>query len=170
MVLKTSKNIIGKKVPLFSSLKPSEINVVMIICNHCPYVKFRMPAISKFVDDYKNIVNIIAVNSNDNTSYPEDGPEYMDEFKKYYNLKCDYFFDGDQSIAKAYEAVCTPEFYIIDKDGLVFYHGEFDPSHTSNNLTPSGSSLRHALDLCLTNKPLCFEPNSSFGCSIKWKM
>ena len=78
-------------------------------------------------------------------------------------------FDKDQSIAKAYGAVCTPEFYVIDEDDTIVYHGELDPSHTSNDLMPTGSSLRHALDLTLAGKSIDWEPNPSFGCSVKWK-
>ena len=60
-------------------------------------------------------------------------------------------------------------FYVIDHNNIIQYHGELDPSHTANDLVPTGSSLRHALDLVLTDKPITWEPNPSFGCSIKWK-
>ena len=140
-------------------VQPNRVNLVMIICNHCPYVLFRMPAISKLVKDYSDRVHCIAVNSNDasTTTYdssPEDAPEFMEDFVNKYGLACDYIFDEDQSIAREYGAVCTPEFYVVNEAGIIVYHGELDPSHTSNDLMPTGSSLRHALDLTLVDKPI----------------
>ena len=171
-MLMTSENMIGKKAHPIDDVKG--IRLVMIICNHCPYVLFRMPAISKIVKEYNKRVHCIAVNSNDaspttDDSSPEDGPEFMEDFVNKYGLACDYIFDEDQSIAKAYGAVCTPEFYVIDEDDTIVYHGELDPSHTSNDLMPTGSSLRHALDLTLVGKSIDWQPNPSFGCSVKWK-
>ena len=168
----TSENMIGKKAHPIDDVKG--VRLVMIICNHCPYVLFRMPAISKIVKEYNKRVHCIAVNSNDaspttDDSSPEDGPEFMEDFVNKYGLACDYIFDEDQSIAKAYGAVCTPEFYVIDEDDTIVYHGELDPSHTSNDLMPTGSSLRHALDLTLVGKSIDWQPNPSFGCSVKWK-
>ncbi len=155
-------------------VQPNKVNLIMIICNHCPYVLFRMPAISKLVKDYKDQVRIVAVNSNDaspttDDSSPEDAPELMTAFTEQWDLECAYVFDEDQSIAQEYGAVCTPEFYVVNEDGIIVYHGELDPSHTINKLMPTGSSLRHALDLTLTNKSINWEPNPSFGCSVKWK-
>lgn len=174
MVLKVSENMIGERPRLVGAMKEGEVNLLMIICNHCPYVLFRMAAISSLVRDYKDIVNIVAVNSNDASpdtedSNPQDAPEFMPEFVEKYDLECEYIFDEDQSIAKDYGAVCTPEFYLMDKDGVIVYHGELDPSHTSNDLMPSGSSLRHAIDLTLAGKQINWDPNPSFGCSVKWK-
>ena len=167
--------MIGQTPEYFANMETGKVNLVMIICNHCPYVLFRMPAISRLVKDYKDIVKITAVSSNDHTpasqdSKPEDAPELMPVFKEKYDLQCDYIYDADQSIALNWGAVCTPEFYITNTQGVVVYHGELDPSHTSNNLMPTGSSLRHALDLTLTGKPISWEPVPSFGCSIKWRL
>tara|TARA_B110000908_G_C10019576_1_gene342305 strand:+ start:229 stop:633 length:405 start_codon:yes stop_codon:yes gene_type:complete len=133
-----------------------------------------MPAISQIVKDYKDQVNIVAVNSNDaspttDDSSMEDAPELMPAFIERWDLQCEYVFDEDQSIAREYDAVCTPEFYIVNEEGVIVYHGELDPSHTSNRLMPTGSSVRHALDLTLVGKPINWTPNPSFGCSVKWK-
>ena len=173
MSLEISNSMIGERV--INLVKPGQLNLIMIICNHCPYVLFRMPAISQLVKDYKDRVNIVAVNSNDaspttDDSSPEDAPELMTAFTEQWDLECAYVFDEDQSIAQEYGAVCTPEFYVVNEDGIIVYHGELDPSHTSNELMPTGSSLRHALDLTLIDKPITWEPNPSFGCSVKWKL
>lgn len=153
---------------------PNKVNLVMIICNHCPYVLFRMDAISQLVKDYRDTVRIVAVNSNDpspdtDDSSPEDSVEFMPAFVERWDLGCAYVHDNDQSIAREYGAVCTPEFYVVDTNGIIVYHGELDPSHTSNKLMPTGSSVRHALDLTLVDKPINWEPIPSFGCSVKWK-
>ena len=171
-MLLTSDSMVGASPTQL--VQPNRVNLVMIICNHCPYVLFRMPAISKLVKDYSDRVHCIAVNSNDasTTTYdssPEDAPEFMEDFVNKYGLACGYIFDEDQSIAREYGAVCTPEFYVVNEAGIIVYHGELDPSHTSNDLMPTGSSLRHALDLTLVDKPINWEPNPSFGCSVKWK-
>lgn len=169
MVLKVSDNMVGQPAMTIGGMTPGTPSLVMIICNHCPYVLFRMQAISQLVKDYNDRVYCIAVNSNDSSKYEEDAPELMPEFKNKHGLVCDYIFDEDQSIAKSYGAVCTPEFYVVDSEGIIVYHGELDPSHTSNDLFPTGSSLRHALDLTLVGKSIDWEPNPSFGCSVKWK-
>ena len=119
MSLETSDNMIGKQA--FYPAVEGQVNLIMIICNHCPYVLFRMPAISKLVKDYRHDVNIVAVNSNDaspetDDSNPKDAPEHMPAFVEKWDLQCPYIFDEDQSIAVAYGAVCTPEFYVTDKN------------------------------------------------------
>lgn len=167
MVLSVSDSMMGKQA--FYPAEQGEVNLVMIICNHCPYVLFRMPAISQLVKDYRDRVRCFAINSNDHSRYAEDAPELMPEFQEKWDLQCDYIHDSDQDIARAYGAVCTPEFYVVDRDGVIVYHGELDPAHTSNDLVPTGSSLRHALDLTLAGKPITWEPNPSFGCSVKWR-
>ncbi len=168
-MLTTSKNMISKPALFFEQMKVGKVNLIMIICNHCPYVLFRIKAIARLINDYKDIINIVAINSNDPGPHPEDHPDAMPAFKTLHRLNCEYVYDYDHKIAKAYEAVCTPEFYVVNNDGLISYHGEFDPSHTNNNLMPTGSTLRHAIDYTLINKRIDWEINSSFGCSIKWK-
>lgn len=175
MVLRTSDNMVGRTARYFGPMRHQEVNLVMIICNHCPYVLFRMPAISQLVRDYRELAQIVAVNSNDHTpdtpdSKAEDSPDLMPAFVERWDLRCDYIYDADQSIARDYGALCTPEFYVVGRDGVIAYHGELDPSHTSNRLTPTGSSLRHALDLVLAGKHISWTPNPSFGCSVKWRM
>lgn len=166
--------MIGKPARYIGQMQEGTVSLVMIICNHCPYVLFRMPQISQLVKDYKDDVCIVAVNSNDaspttDDSHPEDAPELMPAFVERWDLQCDYIFDEDQTIARDYGAVCTPEFYVVDRNGIIVYHGELDPSHTTNRLMPTGSSLRHALDLALVGKEINWTPNPSFGCSVKWK-
>lgn len=174
-MIKFSDSMVGKPARFFGPMRHGEVNLVMVICNHCPYVTFRMPAISRLVCDYMDRVTVVAVNSNDHTpdtpdSKPEDSPDLMPEFSRRWDLRCDYVYDADQSIARDYGAVCTPEFYVVGRDGIIAYHGELDPSHTSNNLMPTGSSLRHALDLVLVGKGIPWVPNPSFGCSVKWRV
>ena len=165
MALLESQGMVGKKARMIGPLVEGEVGLVMFICNHCPFVKERMEAIAAISRDYKDRVNMVCVNSND---HPEDIPELMPAFAGEWGLKCKYMFDADQTIAKDYGAVCTPEFYVVDKDGIIVYHGELDPSHKKNGLKPSGSSLRHALELTIAERKIDWTVTPSFGCSIKW--
>lgn len=172
-MIKESNNTVGQLAQEFSHFKHGQVNLLMFICNHCPYVRYRMPAIAQLVREYKDVVNIVAINSNDSTPgiedvYIEDAPEYMPLFKQKYGLECEYIYDKDQQLAKAYNIECTPEFVVVDKNNVIAYHGEFDPSRKTNELTPSGSTLKHALDLILINQPITWVQKPSFGCSIKW--
>lgn len=174
-MIKESINTVGQTAQQFLQFKPKQVNLLMFICNHCPYVRYRMPAITQLVREYKDVVNIVAINSNDSTPgiedrYIEDAPEYMPLFKQKHGLECDYIYDKDQTIAKAYSIECTPEFIIVDRKGLIAYHGEFDPSRKTNELIPSGSTLKHALDLVLIDQPITWKQQPSFGCSIKWSL
>ena len=169
MVLKTSESMVGSNAEYYvGPMRPDQINLLMVICNHCPYVLYRMPTISQIVKDYKDKINCVAVNSNDSTDYPEDAPELMPAFKEKWDLQCDYIYDQDHIVAKSYGAVCTPEFFLI-KNGTIIYHGELDPAHTSNDLASTGSSLRLAIEYALVDRDIDWKYNSSFGCSIKWK-
>lgn len=173
-MIKESVSTVGNQAYQFAQFKQNQVNLIMFICNHCPYVLYRMPAISQLVDDYKDAINIVAINSNDSSpstydSHPEDAPEYMPAFKIKHNLNCEYIFDADQSLAKQYNIQCTPEFVLTDKNGIVVYHGELDPSRKTNQLKSTGSSLRHAIELTVVGQKLTWHPAASFGCSIKWK-
>lgn len=172
-MIKESVSTVGRTAHEFLQFKTGQTNLLMFICNHCPYVKYRMTAISQLVREYMDVVNIVAINSNDSTPgiedrYIEDSTEYMPLFKKRYGLECEYIYDADQILANAYNIECTPEFVIVNKQGIIAYHGEFDPSRKSNELVPSGSTLKHALDLILTDQPITWTQQPSFGCSIKW--
>jgi peroxiredoxin len=174
---------IGTPIPEFSlpdvtsgevlssaSLFRGNIGVVAFICNHCPYVQHIREALAQFgrYCDEKG-VKMVAISSNDPSSYPDDGPEKMAEEAKRSGFTFPYLFDESQAVAKSFRAACTPEFYVFDRDAKLAYRGQFDESRPRNDVIPTGGDVRAAVDALLSGH----EPNSdqkpSIGCSIKWK-
>ncbi|HTM46541.1 MAG TPA: thioredoxin family protein [Polyangiaceae bacterium] len=144
--------------------------VVAFICNHCPFVKNLKPALAEF-GRYcaAQGVNLVAISSNDVSNYPQDSPEKMREDAQEQGYSFPYLFDDSQAVAKAFDAACTPEFYVFDSDGLLAYHGQFDDSRPNNGIVPSGSDLRAAVDALLQGERPNAVQKQSIGCNIKWK-
>ena len=144
--------------------------VVMFICNHCPFVKHVAGELAALGRDYlqKN-VDIVAINSNDIEAYPADGPAAMQEEARQRGYDFPYVLDADQSVAKAYRAACTPDFFVFDADLKLVYRGQLDASRPSNNLPVTGSDLRAALDAVLDGGMPAREQVPSIGCNIKWR-
>ena len=144
--------------------------VIMFICNHCPYVKHVNPAIVQLAKDYQSRgVRFIAINANDIENYPDDSPEHMKETAVTVGYTFPYLFDETQEIAKAYQAACTPDFYVFDHDLHLIYRGQLDNARPGNEIKPDGSSIRVALDAVLNGQPVSIEQKPSMGCNIKWK-
>ncbi|ARG97663.1 thioredoxin family protein [Legionella micdadei] len=159
----------GKKVNLNESSK-GKITVVMFICNHCPYVKHINKELTCLANDYiPKGVKFYAINSNNVESYPDDSPENMKKTASIEGYPFPYLFDETQEVAKAYQAACTPDFYVFDSNLKLSYRGQLDDSRPGNHIAVTGNSIRQALDCLLTNQPLDFEQKPSLGCNIKWK-
>lgn len=144
--------------------------VIMFICNHCPYVKHVNPELSRLALDYslKN-VRFIAINSNDVIAYPDDAPEHMKRVAEIEGYTFPYLIDETQEVAKAYQAACTPDFYIFDHNLSLVYRGQLDDSRPGNQIKSSGSSVRDALDALIQGKVVPALQKPSIGCNIKWK-
>lgn len=151
-------------------LKSPIATVIMFICNHCPYVKHIQTKLVDVAKHYqtKNIA-FIAISSNDINYRTEDGPEFMRQVADTLGFTFPYLFDETQAIAKAYQAACTPDFYIFDKDLLCVYRGRFDNSTPGNNQPVTGLDLTQALDQIIAGKTVSIEQYPSVGCNIKWK-
>lgn len=161
--------ISGHKVGLSSSQK-SKATVIMFICNHCPYVKHINRELSKLANDYiKKAVRFIAINSNDVAAYPDDSPENMKKTALKEGYPFPYLYDETQEVAKAYQAACTPDFYVFDTNLELVYRGQFDDSRPGNLIEVTGRSIRQTLDCLLSNLPVDTEQKPSLGCNIKWK-
>jgi thiol-disulfide isomerase/thioredoxin len=159
----------NKKVAL-KELKFDKAIVIMFICNHCPYVKHIQSKLVELVKHYQSKgIAFIAINSNDAHAYPADGPDKMHEEAKKHHYTFPYLFDETQSVAKAYRAACTPDFFIFDKDFSCVYRGRFDPSTPGNNYPVSGDDLRQALDHMIAGQAVNADQKASLGCNIKWK-
>ncbi len=143
--------------------------VVMFLCNHCPYVKHVNAELVHVARDYlPRGAAFIAISSNDVTRYPEDGPEAMKQVAAEEGYPFPYLYDADQRVARAYDAACTPDFYVFDSAQALVYRGRFDGSTPGNGLPVTGAELRAALDAVLTGQTVPGDQRPSLGCSIKW--
>lgn len=154
----------------FEDLKGSKGTLVMFICNHCPFVHHVISEIVMIANDYRvQGLGIIAISSNDVVKYPQDSPELMSEFALENKIDFPYLYDESQETAKAYQAACTPDFYLFDNQNKLFYRGQLDDSRPGNGIPLSGSDLRGAIDALIYNRSLKEPQKPSLGCGIKWK-
>jgi peroxiredoxin len=161
--------VFGKTVSL-DELKSDKATVIMFICNHCPFVKHVDEAIVSLAKDYQaKGVSVIAISSNDVENYPQDSPELMKEEAEKVGYTFPYLYDETQEVAKAYDAACTPDFYVFDKDLKCAYRGQLDDSRPGNDKPVTGKDLRAALDEILEGKEVSAPQIPSLGCNIKWK-
>ena len=144
--------------------------LVVFACNHCPFVIHLAAALGDFAREISALgVNTVAINSNDLARYPQDGPELMIPFAAEYRWDFPYLLDESQEIAKAHGAVCTPDFFLFDDNGLLFYTGQFDDSRPRSGLESHGGDLREAVRRMLDDEEPLARPYPSSGCNIKWK-
>tara|TARA_Y100000748_G_scaffold112267_1_gene93980 strand:+ start:322 stop:873 length:552 start_codon:yes stop_codon:yes gene_type:complete len=162
-------NTVSNKHFSSNELDNSKPSLIMFICNHCPYVIHYHSEIQQISKDYKDLINIVAISSNDVEIYPQDGPQEMSDLWEELGLSFPYLFDETQMIAKAYKAECTPESYLFDSNKKLVYRGRLDESTPNSNIQPSGKDIRNALDNLLNNAEIDSEQFPSMGCNIKWK-
>jgi peroxiredoxin len=144
--------------------------LVMFICNHCPYVKHVRDELARLGKDYENSdLGIVAISSNDIQEYPSDSPEEMKAEAERYGYVFPYLYDEDQSVAAAYTAMCTPDFFLFDSDRTLVYRGRLDGSRPNTGVPVTGEDLRSAIEATLSGEPVSEEQYPSMGCSIKWK-
>jgi len=161
-------NIDGKMVSL-NDFQGKPL-LVMFICNHCPFVKHireKLAEIGKVFQE-KNI-GVVAINSNDVSTHPEDSPEKMKVESKEAGYSFPYLFDETQEIAKAYRAACTPDFYLFDRNHRLAYRGQLDDSRPGNKVPVTGRDLVGAAEILLAGGDMPSVQKASLGCNIKWK-
>lgn len=160
----------GSMVSL-NSFRDAKALLVVFMCNHCPYVKHVAPALQKLAVEYQaRGVAVIGISSNDVENYPDDSPEKMAEEKSFRGYTFPYLYDGDQSVAKAYHAACTPDFYVFDGEHQLAYRGQMDGSRPKSDQPVTGTDLRAALDALLAGEEPAEKQIASIGCNIKWKI
>lgn len=166
----TLLEVISDQQLSLQQLKSDVATVIMFICNHCPFVKHVQAELVKLAHDYQvKGIAFIAVSANDADTYPEDAPDKMQAVAKQFGYPFPYLYDETQEVAKAYQAACTPDFYIFDKDLKCVYRGQLDDSRPGNNIPVTGKDIRTALDNILAGKPISSAQKPSMGCNIKWK-
>ncbi len=150
-------------------LKSSKATVIMFICNHCPFVIHVNAELVKMANEYKSQgVSFIAISSNDVENYPEDAPDKMSIVAKVLKYPFPYLYDKYQEVAKAYDAACTPDFYVFDGEMKLTYRGRLDTSRPGNSIPLSGEDLRNAIDKTISGEEIK-DQYPSAGCNIKWK-
>lgn len=159
----------GKQISL-KDVKGGVATVIMFICNHCPFVKHVNAGLVQLANNYKDKgVGFVAISSNDVANHPDDSPKLMAQVSKQLNYPFPYLYDETQDVAKAYDAACTPDFFIYDKDLLLVYRGQLDDSRPGNEIPVTGKDVRHALDCLVNSEPVPEFQRPSIGCNIKWK-
>ena len=167
----TLPNTVTGEMVNIQDLKSDVATMVMFICNHCPYVKHIDAQLVKLTIDYKSKgVSVIAISANDVENYPDDSPEKMKEVAQELGYPFPYLYDETQEVAKAYQAACTPDFFLFDKDLKCVYRGQLDGSRPKNDVLVTGEDMRAALDAVLAGQPVNPEQIPSIGCNIKWKV
>ena len=162
-------NTVDDKMVSLDSLKGEKGTAIFFICNHCPYVIHVKEGLVKLAHDYlaKGIA-FVAISSNDVVHYPQDSPDKMKEQALELAYPFPYLYDETQEVAKAYDATCTPDFYLFDADLKSVYHGRLDESKPQSGIAVTGKDFREAIDLMLEGKQTK-EAIPSMGCNIKWK-
>lgn len=161
---------VSGKTLSFQDVKSAKGTVVMFICNHCPYVILVQEEIVRIANDFeKEGIGFVAISSNDVENYPDDSPELMTEHAKKYEFSFPYLYDESQDIAHAYQAACTPDFYVFDENDKCVYRGRMDSATPGNGVPVTGEDLRATLNNLCKGLPIDTEQYPSLGCNIKWK-
>ena len=159
----------GKTYSVDSLAGPKGL-LVMFICTHCPFVKHVEQELAKIGRDYqKSGIGIVAISSNDADNYPDDSPEGLAAQAKRVGFVFPYLYDETQEVARAYDATCTPDFFLFDGQKKLAYRGQLDASRPGNNVPVTGKDLRAALDALVAGRPVVSDQKPSIGCNIKWK-
>jgi peroxiredoxin len=161
--------VTGRTVPL-ADFAASPALLVAFLCNHCPFVKHILDEFVAFARDFgPRGVAVVAISANDVAGYPADSPAEMARIAALKGFTFPYLYDESQEVAKAYRAVCTPDFFLFDRDRRLAYRGQFDGSRPGNNIPVTGADVRAACEALLRGRPIPAEQAPSVGCSIKWK-
>ncbi len=164
------KDVVTGKSISFADARGAKGTLVMFICAHCPYVIHVQDELVKIVAEYRDLgVDFVAISSNDVENYPGDSPEKLKEQAETVGFSFPYLYDEDQSVAKAYQAECTPDFFLFDENNQLVYRGRMDESTPGNDKPNNGTDLRDALDALIKGIAISEDQYPSMGCNIKWK-
>ena len=161
---------VSDKMMSLSEIASDKGTVVMFLCNHCPYVIHVNEEIVNISTEYQaKGVAFVGISSNDVVNYPQDGPDKMKIHAQETGYNFPYLYDETQQVARAYDAACTPDFYIFDGEQKLVYRGRLDDSRPKNTNPLTGKDLRIALDAMLNGEEISEKQYPSGGCNIKWK-
>lgn len=159
----------GETISL-ATFEDKQALLVMFICRHCPYVKHVQAELARMGRDYTGQpVGVVAISSNDAAAYPDDGPDGLRAMAQELGFTFPYCYDETQDVARAYDAACTPDFYVFDGERRLVYHGQLDDSRRRNEIPVTGRDVRAAIDAAMAGKPVSEKQIPSIGCNIKWR-
>ncbi len=162
-------NTIDNSTIKFGDYTGKNGTLVFFICNHCPYVIHVRENFKRIYEEYNpRGITFIAINSNSIVTHPKDGPEHMKKLAQEMGWKFPFLFDKTQEVAKAYNAACTPDFFLFDKEKRLYYRGQFDDSRPGSTIPVTGDDLIKAMDMLLEDHPPPKNQKPSMGCNIKW--
>ena len=143
--------------------------LVMFICKHCPYVVHIREEIARLAKDYSECdLAIVAISSNDPITYPDDSPENLRQMAEEAEFQFPVLFDETQDVARAFGAICTPDFFLFDKEHRLVYRGQLDDTRPNRGI-PDGRDLRAAIQALMNGNPIPTDQKPSTGCGIKWR-
>ena len=154
----------------YSDIKGDKGTLVVFACNHCPYVVHLAKQLGEFASRAASHgVKTVAISANDIENYPQDAPEKMKTFATESGWDFPYLFDSTQEVAHAYSAACTPDFFLFDSEGVLYYAGQFDESRPNDGAEITGSDLKDALKKMVLGETYESPMKPATGCNIKWK-
>ena len=158
------------RIHALEELRGEKGTLVFFTCNHCPYVIHLARAVGRLAEEIAAIgISTVAIMPNDVENYPDDHPDRMGAFASESGWAFPYLYDETQEVAKAWSAACTPDFFLLDGAGKLYYAGQFDSSRPKNGREVTGEDLRAAVDGLLAGDEAPAKPYPSSGCNIKWK-
>jgi peroxiredoxin len=148
----------------------SQALLVAFMCPHCPYVEKIRQEFARFAQEYQTRgLAVVAINANDSTQFPDDGPAGMKREAASAGYTFPYLHDDSQQVAKAFHAACTPDLFLFDRERRLVYRGQFDDSRPGTDAPVTGADLCAAVDALLEGRAMPAEQKPCVGCSIKWK-
>lgn len=161
---------VSDKILSLNEIKGEKATVIMFICNHCPFVLHVNDALLKLANDYQTKqISFVAISANDVITHPDDAPDKMKLVALKQQYPFPYLYDETQDVAKAYDAACTPDFFVYNKNMELVYRGQLDDSRPGNGIPVTGKDIRNTLDCLINNQPVTEDQRPSIGCNIKWK-
>jgi peroxiredoxin len=149
---------------------PGKPLLVVFSCNHCPYVIHILESFTEYANEATTKgLSVVMINANDVDNYADDSPAKMVDLSNQYGFRFPYLYDESQAVASAYQAACTPDFFLFNAQHELVYRGQYDGSRPGNDVAVTGLDLKTASNAVLQDMPIEMNQLSSMGCNIKWK-
>lgn len=164
-------DVVSGQVISLNTFADRQALLVIFASPHCPFVQHIKHELVNLERDYAaQGLGILAISANDPVTYPDDAPEKIKQFATELGFTFPFAFDDTQEVAKAYQAACTPDFFLFDANRKLVYRGQLDDSRPGNDIPVTGRDLRQAIEAALSSRSVDPDQKPSIGCNIKWKV